>query len=99
MPQPASASLAFDDVRIDFPGRRLLRGGNEQPLEPKAFDVLALLAGTPGQVFTRDEILDAVFPGGSATTVDTYVHYIRRKSTPELIETVRARGYRSGAPR
>jgi len=27
------------------------------------------------------------------------VHYVRRKSTPEIIETVRARGYRSGTPR
>ena len=38
------ASLAFDDVLIDFAGRRLLRGGIEQSLEPKAFAVLALLA-------------------------------------------------------
>jgi two-component system, OmpR family, response regulator len=30
--------------------------------------------------------------------VDTYVHYVRRKSTPEIIETVRGRGYRVGAP-
>ena len=62
-------------------------------------ELLELLSSSPEHVFTRDEILDAVFPGGSATTVDTYVHYIRRKSTPEIIETVRARGYRSGAPR
>jgi TolB-like protein/DNA-binding winged helix-turn-helix (wHTH) protein len=54
-------TLAFDDIAIDFAGRRLLRGGAEQPLEPKAFSVLALLAGDPGRVFTRDEILDAVW--------------------------------------
>ena len=36
-------------------------GADEQPLEPKAFAVLALLAGTPGRVFTRDEILDAIW--------------------------------------
>jgi len=55
------APLAFGDSVIDFAGRRLLREGVEQPLEPKAFAVLALLAGTPGRVFTRDEILDAVW--------------------------------------
>lgn len=60
MPEP-DQPLAFDDVVIDFAGRRLLRGGVEQPLEPKAFAVLALLAGTPGRAFTRDEILDAVW--------------------------------------
>ncbi|MGN6221581.1 MAG: response regulator transcription factor [Microbacterium sp.] len=62
-------------------------------------ELLELLTSSPEHVFTRDEILDSVFPGGSAATVDTYVHYIRRKSTPEIIETVRARGYRSGEPR
>lgn len=55
------APLSFDGSEIDFAGRRLLRNGIEQPLEPKAFAVLALLAGTPGRVFTRDEILDAVW--------------------------------------
>jgi two-component system response regulator QseB len=69
------------------------------PLTPAETELLELLTSSPEHVFTRDEILQSVFPGGSATTVDTYVHYIRRKSTPEIIETVRARGYRSGAPR
>lgn len=55
------APLAFGESEIDFAGRRLLRDGIEQPLEPKAYAVLALLAGTPGRVFTRDEILDAVW--------------------------------------
>lgn len=62
-------------------------------------DLLELLTSSPDHVFSREEILASVFPTGeSAGTVDTYVHYIRRKSTPELIETVRSRGYRAGDP-
>lgn len=61
-------------------------------------ELLELLTSSPEHVFSREEILDSVFPGGSATTVDTYVHYIRRKATPDIIETVRARGYRAGDP-
>lgn len=53
--------LAFDDVVIDFGAHRVLRGGIEQPLEPKAFGVLALLAGEPGRAFSRDELLDGVW--------------------------------------
>lgn len=61
--------------------------------------LLELLTSSPEHVFTREEILDAVFPTGeSAGTVEAYVHYVRRKSTPELIETVRGRGYRVGDP-
>jgi two-component system response regulator QseB len=62
-------------------------------------DLLELLSSSPDHVFTREEILHSVFPGGAPTTVETYVHYIRRKTTPEIIETVRARGYRCGQPR
>ena len=41
----------------------------------------------------------AVFREGETTSsVDTYVHYVRRKSTRDMIETVRARGYRAGNP-
>lgn len=69
------------------------------PLTVVETELLELLSSSPEHVFSRDEILASVFPGGSANTVDTYVHYIRRKSTPEIIETVRARGYRSGRPR
>ena len=60
MSSPAQ-ECRFGDITIDFTGRRLWRAGEEQALEPKAFAVLALLVGEPGRVFTRDEILDAVW--------------------------------------
>jgi two-component system response regulator QseB len=60
--------------------------------------LMELLTASPEHVFSREEILAAVFTGGEAPgSVDTYVHFIRRKSTKEVIETVRARGYRAGA--
>jgi TolB-like protein/DNA-binding winged helix-turn-helix (wHTH) protein len=61
MTQPVPQSLTFDDVVIDFAARRLTRGGIEQDLEPKAFAVLELLGGSPGRVFSREEILDSVW--------------------------------------
>ncbi|MDR1449051.1 MAG: response regulator transcription factor [Propionibacteriaceae bacterium] len=61
--------------------------------------LLDLLCESPEHVFSREEILSTVFsrtdtPGA----VDTYVHYLRRKSCHEIVETVRARGYRLGDP-
>jgi DNA-binding winged helix-turn-helix (wHTH) protein len=53
--------ILFDRVEIDLTGRRLFVDGQESPLEPKAFAVLALLARQPGRALTRDEILDAVW--------------------------------------
>ncbi|WP_136053492.1 response regulator transcription factor [Microbacterium sp. K5D] len=61
--------------------------------------LLELLTAGPEHVFTREEILHAVFHEGDTTSsVDTYVHYVRRKTSADMIETVRARGYRAGAP-
>jgi two-component system response regulator QseB len=73
--------------------------GSRIPLTRAEGDLLELLTSSPEHVFSREEIVASVFPGGSPGTVDAYVHYIRRKSTPEIIDTVRARGYRSGTPR
>ncbi len=55
------SGIRFDDIAIDTIGHRLLVGGVERPLEPKAFAVLVLLASEPGRVFGRGEILDAVW--------------------------------------
>lgn len=61
--------------------------------------LLELLSASPDHVFSRSEILRAVFSErDTSSSVDTYVHYVRRKSTPDIIETVRARGYRAGNP-
>ena len=60
---------------------------------------LEFLSASPERVFSREEILRGVFTSADGVgTVDTYVHYIRRKTTPEIIDTVRGRGYRAGDP-
>lgn len=61
--------------------------------------LLGMLAAEPDRVFSRAQLLAAVFPHGEAEgTVDAYVHYLRRKTDRDLIETVRGRGYRLGHP-
>ncbi len=105
MSPPAPRQLAFDDVVIDFAGRRLLRGGAEQALEPKAFAVLALLAASPGQVFTRDEILDAVWGHRHVTpSVLNRITSLLRQTLgedaqhPRRLHTVYGVGYRFDLP-
>jgi len=61
--------------------------------------LLALLALSPTTAFTRAHILSTVFGDSEVEgTVDTYVHYIRRKTDRELITTIRGTGYRIGSP-
>ncbi|WP_158497824.1 winged helix-turn-helix domain-containing protein [Pseudoxanthomonas suwonensis] len=105
MPQTGPPSLEFEDTVIDFAGHRLLRGGSEQALEPKAFAVLALLAGTPGRVFTRDEILDAVWGHRHVTPgVLNRIMTLLRQALgedahhPRLLHTLHGVGYRFDLP-
>ncbi len=68
-------------------------------LTDRESDLLAILAAEPDRVFSREQLLSAVFERGEQVgTVDTYVHYIRRKTERDLIATVRGRGYRPGTP-
>ena len=105
MSPPAPDPVAFDGLVIDFAGRRLLRGGRELALEPKAVAVLALLAASPGRVFTRDEILDAVWGHRHVTqSVLNRIMSLLRQALgedaqhPRMLHTVYGVGYRFDLP-
>ncbi len=83
------------------PGSRMI----ESPYEGRVVltetetKLLHLLARHPEQTFSRERILREVFPvGNSLGTVDTYVHYLRKKTEWSVITTVHGRGYRLGRP-
>ncbi len=68
-------------------------------LTEKENELLRILASAPDRTFTRQHLLSAVFEHGEQLgTVDTYVHYVRRKTDRDLIATVRGVGYRLGTP-
>ena len=59
--------------------------------------LLRLFAESPLRTFSRRQILDAVFESDEQPgTVDTYVHYLRKKTDPDIVSTVRGQGYRLG---
>jgi DNA-binding response OmpR family regulator len=88
-------------VQVDLAGHRLLRNGVTVPLKPKAFELLAFLVRNPGQVFTRDQLLEHVWGydyAGETRTVDVHVHWLRSRieadpANPEFLHTVRGTGY------
>ena len=67
-------------------------------LSRRESDLLRVLAQRPTRVFTRDELLVAVFEGADTPgAVDTYVHYLRRKLGRDSVKTVHGVGYRMGS--
>ncbi len=93
MPEPAEGR-----VRIDRRGRRVHLDGTELELTPKEFDLLVFLAGEPGAVFTREQIMEAVWDEnwfGPTKTLDVHVGVLRRKlGDAASLETVRGVGFR-----
>lgn len=97
-----SAAVTIGPIEIDSRGRTVVRDGRPVALKPKEFDLLAFLARHPGQVFTREQLLERVwgydFFGGSRT-VDVHVRWLREKlelvpGEPQHLLTVRGVGYK-----
>ena len=103
-PTPAAAqpaTLHFGDFRLEPGNARLTHGSRRIELAPKAFSVLCHLAARPGQLVTKDELLDAVWGRRfvSESVLKTAVNAIRAAldddpRQPTFIETVSRRGYR-----
>jgi DNA-binding response OmpR family regulator len=95
------AAIEIGGVQVDLAGHRLLRDGEVLPVKPKAFELLAFLVRHPGQVFTRDQLLERVWGydyAGETRTVDVHIHWLRSQlegdpSAPQFIHTVRGVGY------
>ncbi|NNC11149.1 response regulator transcription factor [Planctomonas sp. JC2975] len=66
-------------------------------LTPRESALLRLFAENPERTYTREQILRTVFSAEDQPgTVDTYVHYLRRKTDKDVVLTVRRKGYRLG---
>jgi two-component system, OmpR family, alkaline phosphatase synthesis response regulator PhoP len=98
----ATPPITFGDLVIDPAGRNVRLKGREVLLSAKEFDLLHLLAVSPGRVYTREEILNRVWGwdfDGTSRTVDNYILSLRQKieadpSHPRYLKTVRQVGYR-----
>lgn len=84
-------------LRLDLRARRASVAGREVDLSAREFALAEIFMLNPGQVLSREQLLDHVWgldfdPGSNV--VDVYVGYLRRKFGAQRIETVRGMGYR-----
>jgi two-component system alkaline phosphatase synthesis response regulator PhoP len=101
-PRQRMETFAFGDVRLHVRARQVFKAGREVRLTRKEFDLLRYFVEHPGEVITRDRLLDEVwgyerFP--TTRTVDTHVLRLRQKlerdpEHPTHFLTVHAQGYR-----
>ncbi|MDO4670684.1 MAG: response regulator transcription factor [Aerococcus sp.] len=97
----AEAIIETKHIRIDPTTREAFYDGQQlEDLTPKEFDLLALLASHPKQVFTRDHLLNSLWTEpfyGDERTIDAHIKKLRHKMDqfgPQLIQTVWGVGYK-----
>ncbi len=94
--------LVYEGLTLDLEKRRLTVGERTVPLTPHEYALLETLMASPGRTFTRDELLDHIYPRGEAVViervVDVHIGKLRQKiepypSRPRYILTARGLGY------
>ncbi len=92
-----TTQLGYGDLSLDLRTRRATVDGREVELSAREFSLAETFLSHPGQVLSREQLLDRVWgydfdPGSNV--VDVYVRYLRKKLGAERIVTVRGMGYR-----
>ena len=97
---PAKGQLAFHDISMDLGAHRVTRNGRRLHLGPTEFRLLEFFMQHPRRVFSREEMLDAVWGPDihvEQRTVDVHIRRLRKSINGEgeldVVRTVRTAGY------
>jgi DNA-binding response OmpR family regulator len=101
-PAPERGPRCFGQAEVDLQARRLTVAGQVVALTAREFDLLAFFVVHPGRVYSREQLMQAVWGArytGTARTVDNFVARLRGHigddaERPRHLETVRGYGYR-----
>ena len=92
--------LVYGDIEMDLARHRVQRGGRDLHLGPTEYRLLRHFLESPGRVFSREQLLDAVWGRDvyvETRTVDVHIRRLRKTlnegGLPDLIRTVRSAGY------
>jgi two-component system phosphate regulon response regulator PhoB len=99
-PSPSRGVLTYIDLTLDQDAHRVTRGTRSIHLGPTEYRLLEFLMAHQGRVFTREQILDAVWGHEihvEPRTVDVHIRRLRKAVNgthePDLVRTVRSAGY------
>ena len=99
-PNTVSDNLEFEDLVLDRIEKRVYRDKKEIQLGPTEFRLLEFFLVNPKRVYSRDQILENVWPNNinvESRTIDVHIRRLRKsiniQNKKELIRTVRSSGY------
>lgn len=89
--------LIYKELSIDINGFHVYQSGNEVVLTSKEFSLLRIMVENQGRVFTRQMLLERLWPDDLEVEdriVDSHIKNIRKKLNADYIKTIRGVGYR-----
>src|SRR5271154_219472 len=99
-PDSAGETLSFADIVMDLAAHRVTRAGRPIHLGPTEFRLLRFLMEHPGRVYSREQLLDAVWGHDvyvEPRTVDVHIRRLRKAlnegTEADIVRTVRSAGY------
>ena len=99
-PNTVSDNLEFEDLVLDRIEKRVYRDKKEIKLGPTEFRLLEFFLVNPKRVYSRDQILETVWPNNinvESRTIDVHIRRLRKsiniQNKKEFIRTVRSSGY------
>jgi two-component system, OmpR family, response regulator ResD len=106
-PDAASGAISMGALRVDPAARSVTLAGEQITLTVREFDLLLFLLRNPGQVFSREQLLDHVWGftfASDASTVTVHIRRLREKieddpANPRLLQTVWGVGYKFEKPK
>lgn len=92
--------LQFGPYRLNRQTRQVAGPDGTIELSARGFDILAVLLAQPEDIVTKEQLLDAVWPGVAVeeNTLQVHMSALRKALGPELIATVHGRGYKFAGP-
>lgn len=92
----AASTLTIGALSLD-PASRMVTFRNEpRTLSAREFDLLHVLMSNAGRVMSRDQLASALYAWGEeieSNAIDVHLHHLRKKLSPEIVQTLRGVGY------
>lgn len=96
-----SAEVVIGEVVINLATHSVSFAGEPVRLSRREFSLLRALAERPGNILSREQLEDKLYSWGesvASNTVDVHIHNLRKKISPDFIQTIRGVGYKLGSP-
>lgn len=92
----AAAILTVGELSLNPAARTVSYRGEDKNLSAREFDLLQVFMNSAGRVLSREQLVSALYAWGEeieSNAIDVHLHHLRKKLSPDIVQTLRGVGY------